>query len=114
MYRGRILEIGTAEEVLAPPHHPYTRMLLDSAIDDGAVFETAGAAPAATGGDGCVFAMRCPRGIPGICDTVAPPARRLSDTHVITCHRELEPPAAAAFSPTTEDIRTAMKAAWPD
>jgi peptide/nickel transport system ATP-binding protein len=118
MYRGRILEIGTAEEVLAAPHHPYTRMLLDSAIDDGAVFETAGVAPAATpaamGEDGCVFAMRCPRGIPGICDTVAPPARRLSDTHVITCHRELEPPAAAAVSLTNEDIRSAMKAVWPD
>ena len=28
MYRGRICEIGTAAEVLAPPHHPYTQMLL--------------------------------------------------------------------------------------
>jgi ABC-type oligopeptide transport system ATPase subunit len=24
MYRGRICEIGTAAEVLAPPHHPDT------------------------------------------------------------------------------------------
>jgi peptide/nickel transport system ATP-binding protein len=34
MYRGRICEIGTAGEVLAPPHHPYTAMLLASAEDN--------------------------------------------------------------------------------
>src|SRR6266850_2354753 len=34
MYRGRICEMGTAADVLAPPHHPYTQMLLASAADD--------------------------------------------------------------------------------
>src|SRR5712671_4735071 len=34
MYHGRICEIGTAPDVLAPPYHPYTRILLASAADD--------------------------------------------------------------------------------
>ena len=42
MYRGQICEIGTAAEVLAPPHHPYTRMLLASAEDDDVAAEPAG------------------------------------------------------------------------
>jgi hypothetical protein len=44
MYRGRICEIGTAAEVSAPPHHPYTRILLASAADDEAAAERAAAA----------------------------------------------------------------------
>ena len=28
MYRGRLLETGSNDEVFAPPHHPYTRLLL--------------------------------------------------------------------------------------
>jgi peptide/nickel transport system ATP-binding protein len=60
MYRGRICEIGTAAEVLAPPHHPYTRMLLASAADDEPVLEPAVGGMAAAAHRGCVFATRCP------------------------------------------------------
>jgi len=31
MYLGRIVEIGDAQQVIARPHHPYTRALLDAA-----------------------------------------------------------------------------------
>src|SRR5439155_11848955 len=30
MYRGRIAEIGTVEEVFSPPYHPYTQALLSA------------------------------------------------------------------------------------
>ncbi|MEU9700442.1 ATP-binding cassette domain-containing protein [Streptomyces sp. NPDC047981] len=30
MHRGRVVEAGATSEVLAAPHHPYTRLLLDS------------------------------------------------------------------------------------
>jgi peptide/nickel transport system ATP-binding protein len=30
MHQGRIVEQGPKSEVLAPPHHPYTQLLLSS------------------------------------------------------------------------------------
>ena len=30
LYAGRVAEQGTLQSVLAPPHHPYTRLLLSS------------------------------------------------------------------------------------
>jgi peptide/nickel transport system ATP-binding protein len=92
MYRGQICEIGSAAEVLAPPHHPYTEMLLASAADDEpAVASSAnGALPAAAQG-GCVFAARCPHKLGPLCDTQQPPPRALSTSHVIACHLEAIP-----------------------
>jgi peptide/nickel transport system permease protein len=35
MQHGRIVETGGVEQIFADPRHPYTRMLLDSMVDDG-------------------------------------------------------------------------------
>jgi peptide/nickel transport system ATP-binding protein len=94
MYRGRICEIGTAAEVLAPPHHPYTRMLLASAADDEPVLESAVGGMAAAAHRGCVFATRCPHKLGPVCDTTPPPLRTLSASHAIACHLDLVPDAA--------------------
>ena len=94
MYRGRICEIGTAAEVLAPPHHPYTRMLLASAADDEPVLEPAVGGMAAAAHRGCVFATRCPHKLGPVCDTTPPPLRTLSASHAIACHLDLVPDAA--------------------
>jgi peptide/nickel transport system ATP-binding protein len=87
MYRGQICEIGTAAEVLAPPYHPYTEMLLASADGAEPAEEPAGnaAAPAAAHA-GCAFAARCPHKLEAICDTTIPPFRALSTSHAIACH----------------------------
>jgi peptide/nickel transport system ATP-binding protein len=94
MYRGRICEIGTAAEVLTPPHHPYTRMLLTSAADDepvtGPVVSDIGHAART----GCVFAARCPHKLGPVCDTTTPPLRTPSTTHAIACHLDTLPDAA--------------------
>jgi len=87
MYRGKICEIGTAAEVLAPPYHPYTEMLLVSAANGGAFQRSiADAGTGATQG-GCVFATRCPHNLGPMCDMIAPPVTVLSDSHAIACHR---------------------------
>jgi peptide/nickel transport system ATP-binding protein len=87
MYRGQICEIGTAAEVLAPPHHPYTEILLASAADDEPAAVPEGAAAGlAVGHVGCVFAARCPHKLGSICETKAPPVRVLSGSHAIACH----------------------------
>jgi peptide/nickel transport system ATP-binding protein len=100
MYRGRLIEVGTTDEVLRPPYHPYTEALLS------AVPTIEGPAPSrirlplesrrSTPDAGCCFAARCPRRIGPICDTEAPPVRTPSPTHVIACHHDL---ATLATSP---------------
>ena len=97
MYRGRLCEVGTAADVLSPPYHPYTRMLLASVADDDLTEPDAPLDSAVVASDrGCVFSSRCPRRIDGVCDTIAPPTRMVNPTHAIACHLEM---ANAEMSP---------------
>ena len=107
MYRGRICEIGTAAEVLAPPHHPYTRMLLASAADDEPVLEPAVGGMAAAAHRGCVFATRCPHKLGPVCDTTPPPLRTLTASHAIACHLDILPNAAVPPVSVRPDPRRA-------
>jgi peptide/nickel transport system ATP-binding protein len=93
MYRGRICEIGTAADVLAPPHHPYTQMLLASAADDEPAAEPAAVASVAAAHAGCVFATRCPHKLGPVCDTTPPPLKALSGSQAIACHLDTMPNA---------------------
>jgi peptide/nickel transport system ATP-binding protein len=70
MYLGRIVELGSADEVVTRPRHPYTRALV-SAVPD------LGASPAAIPGEpaspldpppGCAFNPRCPIAIEACAD----------------------------------------------
>jgi peptide/nickel transport system ATP-binding protein len=79
MYAGRIVEIGSAAEVLTAPVHPYTRGLLAATPEIGArhavLPQIAGTAPRAGAlPPGCAFHPRCPdRRDP--CLEAAPPLR---------------------------------------
>ena len=98
LYAGRVAEEGTTLDVLSPPHHPYTRLLLSSVpemrtgwLED--VMETrealSGIARAVEiTGTGCPFFKRCPLAIEGRCDREAPPVREPAPGHRIFCHRE--------------------------
>lgn len=64
MYAGRIVEIGTAEDVLLKPQHPYTQALLAATLHGGMRGERrtglAGAPPDMLAlPAGCAFAARC-------------------------------------------------------
>ena len=99
MYRGRLCETGTAAEVLAPPHHPYTRALLASVAYDGPAeverSETTAAASA------CPFHDRCPHRM-AVCLTDMPQLRPVSGTLAVACHLETLPglPAPGTAAPT--------------
>jgi peptide/nickel transport system ATP-binding protein len=93
MYLGRIVESGTADEVLRRPRHPYTQALL-AAVPR---IEVGGAAPPmadrklfadlpspANPPAGCHFHTRCPRAIPA-CSATYPEARAFSPTHKVHC-----------------------------
>jgi len=96
MYGGTICEIGGVAEVLAPPHHPYTRMLLASAprIAEEAEADTSLSAAGRTAVDqatsGCPFHLRCAFKIGAICESERPPLRPMSPTHSIACHLDAE------------------------
>ncbi len=77
MYLGRVMEAGPAEDILANPRHPYTRMLLSAVpVPDPrqpmAMEVSHGEIPSAMNPPaGCVFRTRC-RFADGLCSTQPP------------------------------------------
>ena len=100
LYAGRVVEQGRTDNVLSPPYHPYTRLLISSVPEMrvGWLEETMETQEAKAGIDrvvklteiGCPFFDRCPLAIPGTCDLEIPPTRDLGDGHTIECHRSEE------------------------
>jgi len=101
LYAGRVVEQGTTDQVLHPPYHPYTRLLLTSVpeLRIGWLEDTMETREAAVGiargveitAVGCPFFNRCPLGIEdGTCEMDDPPLRHPAEGHVIACHRELD------------------------
>ena len=99
LYAGRVAEQGPTAQVLSPPYHPYTSLLLHSVpemrpgwLEEIRETETAQLAAASVveiGATGCPFHKRCPLAIKGVCDTQDPPVRPLPNGHRIACHREI-------------------------
>jgi peptide/nickel transport system ATP-binding protein len=102
MYMGKLCEVGTPEQLFAPPYHPYTEALLSAiSIPDPAVMQEKirleGAVPSPVGGGrGCRFASRCPRKVGEICDREDPPLIEPTPGHRIACHIPLATLAVAA------------------
>ena len=97
MYRGRIVELGTVDEIFAPPYHPYTQALLSAIpLVDYAerkrrrIHLEGGVIARALGAAGCNFADRCQWKIGPVCDNVTPPDRRIGPGRWIHCHHDLE------------------------
>ena len=72
MYAGRIVEMGSVQQVLTEPHHPYTRGLIncvphlvpDPPLERETLTEIPGMVPALTSlGAGCAFAPRCEKAV---------------------------------------------------
>ena len=100
MYAGRIVEEGTARELIRAPRHPYTLALLMSrahgALAKGARLDTIGGAPPdlANLPPGCSFAERC-RFAGDVCRSQTPPVVDIAPGHRVRCVRsDLTLPAA--------------------
>ena len=118
MYAGRVIEQGTAAQVLGEAGHPYTRGLIDclpelgsSAIgeDREALTEIAGMVPSIWElGSGCAFRERCPHAMER-CATEVPPMFELSSAFV-PLHTAM-PHGAACWLHATPQPRKLKEAA---
>ena len=91
MYLGRIVEVGTVEEVMSAPRHPYTQALLSAIprVERGErreVIRLEGELPSPLHPPaGCHFHPRCPHAMDE-CRRDYPGTSRLSDTHQVKCY----------------------------
>ncbi|MBP2650562.1 MAG: ABC-type dipeptide/oligopeptide/nickel transport system, ATPase component [Firmicutes bacterium] len=91
MYLGKIIELGTTDQVYTSPLHPYTKILLDSlpSVDP----RKKSSVPAIEGNlpspidipPGCRFSTRCPNAKPH-CFNDEPGFYKVNDDHSCACH----------------------------
>jgi len=95
MYLGHVVELGTTDEVFAPPYHPYTEALLsavpiaDTRIEKQRIVLEGDIPSAVNPPPGCPFQTRCrwkDKVAGGLCDKDVPPMRTLAGGHQIKCH----------------------------
>jgi peptide/nickel transport system ATP-binding protein len=90
MYLGRIVELGSRDQLFTRPHHPYTRALLEAVpIPDPAQRRTRevvrGEIPSAIyPPEGCHFHPRCPYAMPQ-CRRGRPPLKEVAPGHLSAC-----------------------------
>lgn len=92
MYLGRIVEMGTLEQIFHNPMHPYTQRLLKSIPSikrsaPGSKLESIhGTVPIPIGlKPGCGFAPRCALAKSGQCDRAVPKMMDRGDAHMVSC-----------------------------
>ncbi len=95
MYLGHVVEIGSTDQVFAPPYHPYTEALLsavpvaDPRVNRKRIVLQGDVPSAMTPPPGCPFQTRCrwkPQ-VPGdLCESVVPELRRVASGHRVKCH----------------------------
>ncbi|MCC5989370.1 MAG: ABC transporter ATP-binding protein [Pararhodobacter sp.] len=95
MYLGHVVEIGTTDQVFAPPYHPYTEALLsavpiaDTRVSKRRIVLEGDIPSAMNPPSGCPFQTRCKwKGEVGgnLCETEVPPMVDLQGGHQIKCH----------------------------
>ena len=94
MYLGKIVEIGTRDEIFERPQHPYTRALL-AAVPEPIVVDQAnrpqrvrltGEPPSSINPpSGCSFHPRCPLA-EEVCRTISPARRQTTSGQMAACH----------------------------
>lgn len=91
MYLGRIVEIGTTDQVFENPQHPYTQALLSAIPRPDPRRRTTrvpleGEVPSPTNPpSGCPFHTRCPV-VEARCRTERPPEADVAPGHMAACH----------------------------
>jgi peptide/nickel transport system ATP-binding protein len=99
MYLGHVVEMGSTDQVFAPPYHPYTEALLsavpiaDTRVKKKRIILEGDIPSAMNPPPGCPFQTRCrwkSRVPGGLCDKEVPPVVMLAEGHQIKCHLSAE------------------------
>lgn len=90
LYRGRVVEQGTADSILGDPKHPYTQVLLAALPNprrarEGAQSGIRLSSDNAVTGLGCAFAARCPF-VMDTCHRLEPELLADRDGRAVACH----------------------------
>lgn len=91
IYKGNLLELGSADAVIRDPRHPYTRALIDAIPkfgDCGQIkrYNTYLEAEREAGDrTGCPFFTRCRKADPKRCHLEVPPLKAVGDAHLAAC-----------------------------
>ena len=111
LFRGEIMEIGTADRVFSAPFHPYTHALLQAVpkplvrLADRARTASAPVGVPPAPGRGCAYAGRCgwkPDKV--LCNTTIPPWQAAPGGLRIRCHLTPEALSARAAQTLPEEI----------
>ena len=95
MYLGHVVELGSTDQVFAPPYHPYTEALLsavpiaDTSVEKEHIVLEGDIPSAMNPPPGCPFQTRCrwkSKVGNGLCEKEVPPVKMLADGHQIKCH----------------------------
>jgi oligopeptide/dipeptide ABC transporter ATP-binding protein len=103
MYLGKIVELGTGDDIYRRAAHPYTEALIKTIPAPDPKVEKAKTEVAIRGElpspidppSGCRFRTRCPLA-QEICAQVEPPMRRFGPSHQAACHFPLQTPEPEA------------------
>jgi len=95
MYLGEIVEIGTAEQIIANPRHPYTKALVwatptlryDADKDDDVPLRNIDIPDPKNPPSGCRFHSRCPEARE-VCKEESPSSIEVDPPHEVSCFRE--------------------------
>jgi oligopeptide/dipeptide ABC transporter ATP-binding protein len=95
MYAGRLMEVGSAEQVITEPKHPYTSALV-TAIPEAdpdlplRPMTLVGEGASSAAATGCCFRLRCPYAQEA-CAAEVPPLADADEGHLTACirHREI-------------------------
>jgi peptide/nickel transport system ATP-binding protein len=110
MYAGRVVESGSAADVIASPRHPYTAGLLASVPAEHEPGTRLPQVPGSTPSladlpQGCAFAPRCAKAGPAC--TTTPPVQHFEGGRTALCHYPIEPVSCQPLSSTSTTYRSA-------
>ncbi len=114
MYLGHVVEMGTTDDIFAPPYHPYTEALLsavpiaDTSVEKKHVVLEGDIPSAMDPPTGCPFQTRCnykDNVADGLCEKEVPAIKTLINDHVIKCH--LDDSVLNAMEPVIKQAKPA-------